>query len=130
MTDAFTRLDATDPSLTPALKHRPTSQIFRGQPGDLHSDIAKRHRDVIGHDWLLNDDIQPGFVNHKGHFLSRQRALAYAQEHDLLNERAKKYFSSPGANAGLGMGVTFLAKQDAALDRMDSALCRLEKRLK
>ena len=57
----------------------------------------------------MNPDVQPGFINHKGHFLDRVKALDYAREHDMLTPAAKRYTNSEGAM----LGASFI-RQDAA----------------
>ena len=96
-----------DPVLVPAIKHLPTGKIYRGKPGQYHHDVAQENG-LYGVNWKYQPDLETGFVNHKGHFINRQRALDYALRHDLLHDRAKQYLATDDAPAELG--ASFLKK--------------------
>lgn len=100
-------LDEAEPYLVPAVKHIETNRIFRGVPGDMHHNVAERNG-FFGVDWKHHPEIQLGFVNHKGHFLDRARALEYAQEHDMLHDMARRYIAKDDTPAELG--ASFLKK--------------------
>lgn len=85
-------LNAT-PSLRPALKHK--EKLYKGKVGQEHQDIIP--------DSLYNDfqkkamsgadlaEYNFGFVNDKGHFLSREDALKYGIDNGLIDPQAGKY---------------------------------------
>jgi hypothetical protein len=99
----------SDQYLVPAVKQKSTGKIFRGEVGQYHHDIAEKNG-FFRVDWKKNPDLEFGFVNQKGHFLDRKRALDYAIEHDLLHDAAKKYLALPDAPAELG--ASFLKKPE------------------
>lgn len=73
--------------LRPAMKHG--EKIYKGKPGQQHADVIPdqlypdfQKRAMAGDDI---SDFQFGFMNHKGQFLDRQKAMDYALEHNLLN---------------------------------------------
>lgn len=68
-----------DPKLRPAVRQKDTGKIFTGIAG------------IHGNDTIFEN----GFVNHKGQFLNRQRAMDYAWEHDLIPRWAQQY-ATPG----------------------------------
>ena len=104
----FERLKLVEePSLAPAVKHRPTNKIYRGKPGQMHHDVAQ-YNGLFGVGWKDNPELQLGFINHKGQFLDRTRALDYAQRHDMLHDMARRYIATDGAPAELG--ASFLKK--------------------
>lgn len=85
-------LNAT-PSLRPALKHK--EKLYKGKPGQEHQDIIPNS---------LYDDFQKkamsgadlaeynfGFVNDKGHFLTREDALKYGIDNGLIDPQAGKF---------------------------------------
>lgn len=90
-----------EPSLAPAVKHLPTNRIYRGQPGQMHHDVAKDNG-FLGVGWKLDPRLQLGFINHKGHFLDRTRALDYAKHHDMLHDMARRYIATDDAPHMLG----------------------------
>jgi hypothetical protein len=96
-----------EPSLVPAIIHRPTGKIFKGEPGRYHHDIAEKNG-FFQPKWKESNDFVLGFIDHKGHFLNRTRALDYAEKHDLLHDAAKKYLATD--NAPLELGASFLKK--------------------
>jgi hypothetical protein len=99
-----------DPFLVPAVKHIPTGKVYKGDLGQIHWDVVKQNN-VTGEEgtnWRDNPDYQTGFVNHKGHFLNRKRALDYAIENDLLHPNAVRYLASD--NAPDELGASFLKK--------------------
>lgn len=96
------------PFLVPAIRSLSSGKIFAGERGDDHWQVAQRVG-LSGVDWRDNPDIETGFVNHKNQFINRVRALDYAQEHDLLHDKAKRYLS--GEDAPGELGASFLKKE-------------------
>lgn len=88
-----------EPSLSPAVKR--SGHIFRGKPGQMHHDVAQANG-FFGVGWKDEPDTQLGFINHKGHFIDRVRALDYAQQHDMLHDMARRYIGTEGTPAELG----------------------------
>jgi len=85
-------LNAT-PSLRPALKHN--NRLYKGKPGQEHQDIIP---DSLYNDFqkkaMSGQDLAEynfGFVNDKGHFLSREDALKYGIDNGLIDPQAGKY---------------------------------------
>lgn len=85
-------LNAT-PSLRPALKHN--EKLYKGKPGQEHQDIIP---DTLYNDFqkkaMRGDDLAEynfGFVNDKGHFLSREDALKYGIDNGLIDPQAGKF---------------------------------------
>jgi hypothetical protein len=99
--DRLFRLVEAEPSLAPAIKFLPTGQIFRGRPGQLHHDVGTAHG-LFGVGWKDNPNLLLGFIDHKGRFLDRSRALEYARQHDLLHDMAQRYIATDGTPAELG----------------------------
>lgn len=92
-------LDEGEPSLVAAVRYN--GKVHAGTLGQVHWDVAK-DIGIDGPKWKERAGIETGFVNHKGHFLSRERALAYAAKHDMLHPKALSYLSSPDVPAELG----------------------------
>jgi len=85
-------LNAT-PSLRPALRHK--EKLYKGKPGQEHQDIIP---DSLYNDFqkkaMSGEDLAEynfGFVNDKGHFLSREDALKYGIDNGLIDPQAGKY---------------------------------------
>lgn len=85
-------LNAT-PSLRPALRHK--EKLYKGKPGQEHQDIIP---DSLYNDFqkkaMSGDDLAEynfGFVNDKGHFLSREDALKYGIDNGLIDPQAGKF---------------------------------------
>lgn len=90
-----------EPALSPAIKDLSNNKIYRGTPGQMHHDVAAEHGFFrVG--WKNDPKLMLGFMNHKGHFLDRRRALAYAQNHDMLHSMARRYIGTDGTPAELG----------------------------
>ena len=89
------------------VRELPTGKIFRGEPGQMHHQVAEKHG-IFGVGWKDDPSIQLGFMNHKGQFLTRSRALDYAIQHDLMHDTAKRYIAKDGTPAELG--ASFLKK--------------------
>jgi hypothetical protein len=100
-------LSEAEPSLAPAVKNLTSGRIFRGQRGQMHHDVAQANG-FFGVGWKDNPALQLGFINHKGQFIDRMRALDYAQQHDLLHPMAQRYIATDGTPAELG--ASFLRK--------------------
>ena len=105
---SLSKLLEFDPILVPAIKHLPTGRIFRGKSGEYHHDVAEVNG-FFGVNWRDNPELVTGFVNHKGQFLTRERALDYAIENDLLHDMAKEYMS--GEDVPAELGASFLKKR-------------------
>ena len=97
--------EGAEPSLVAAVRYN--GKVHAGKPGQVHWDVA-RQLGISGPQWKERKGIETGFVNHKGHFLNRERALAYAAQHDLLHPYAMTYLASPDAPDELG--ASFLKK--------------------
>jgi len=85
-------LNAT-PSLRPALKYK--DKLYKGKPGQEHMDVIP---ESLYPDFqkkaMKGDDIKEynfGFINDKGHFLSREDALKYGIDNGLIDPQAGKY---------------------------------------
>jgi hypothetical protein len=105
--ERFMGLEEAEPSLAPAVKNRTSKRIFRGMPGQMHHDVAQANG-FFGVGWKDNPELQLGFINHKGQFIDRNRALNYAQQHDMLTPMAQRYIAADGTPAELG--ASFLKK--------------------
>lgn len=75
--------------LRPALKHG--EKLYKGKVGQEHADLIPDHlypefqkRAMSGEDI---SEYNFGFMNHKGQFLDRQKALDYARDNNLLNPK-------------------------------------------
>lgn len=85
-------LNAT-PSLRPALRHK--EKLYKGKPGQEHQDIIPdslyndfQKKAIAGQDLA---DYNFGFVNDKGHFLSREDALKYGIDNGLIDPQSGKF---------------------------------------
>lgn len=85
-------LNAT-PSLRPALRHK--EKLYKGKPGQEHQDIIPdslyndfQKKAMAGQDLA---DYNFGFVNDKGHFLSREDALKYGIDNGIIDQQAGKF---------------------------------------
>lgn len=81
------------PSLRPALKHN--ERLYKGKPGQEHQDIIP---DALYKDFqkkaMSGEDLAEynfGFVNDKGHFLTREDALKYGIDNGLIDPQAGKF---------------------------------------
>ena len=74
-------------TLIPAMKIG--DKIYKGKPGDEHIDIINKNR--LGLDDFEEGlgDNRFGFINHKGQFLNREKAMEYAKNNDLVKSRSK-----------------------------------------
>jgi hypothetical protein len=79
-----------DRYLRTALKHK--DKIYKGHQGEGHIDLAARHS-------IPDNESNRGFVNHKGHFLNRNKALPYARTNGLFMYGHNQ--SDYGDNAGV-----------------------------
>lgn len=108
-------LNAT-PSLRPALRHK--EKLYKGKPGQEHQDIIPNS---------LYDDFQKkaisgadlaeynfGFVNDKGHFLSREDALKYGIDNGLIDPQAGKFgtLTSTMFNDASKPGIAIESRKD------------------
>jgi hypothetical protein len=76
------RVDAVEPYLRSAIKHK--GKLYIGSQGEYHGHVVKK----AGLD-PQDDQGEPhvrGFVNHKGHFIDRYKAMDYAQKHGLVKD--------------------------------------------
>lgn len=85
-------LNAT-PSLRPALKHK--ERLYKGKPGQEHQDIIP---DALYNDFqkkaLAGQDLAEynfGFINDKGHFMTREDALKYGIDNGIIDPHSGKY---------------------------------------
>jgi hypothetical protein len=85
-------LNAT-PSLRPALKYK--DKLYKGKPGQEHMDVIPNSLYPEFQQMAMKgEDISHynfGFVNDKGHFLSREDALKYGIDNGLIDPQAGKY---------------------------------------
>lgn len=85
-------LNAT-PSLRPALKYK--DRLYKGKPGQEHQDVIPAHLYPEFQQMAMSgEDISHynfGFVNDKGHFLTREDALKYGIDNGLIDPQAGKY---------------------------------------
>lgn len=81
------------PSLRPALKYK--DKLYKGKPGQEHMDVIPNSLYPEFQKMAMNgEDITHynfGFVNDKGHFLSREDALKYGIDNGLIDPQAGKY---------------------------------------
>lgn len=89
--DQDENLYQADPVLRPAVKVNGKVYAAAGTHFDA---LSKAFWEGAGRDAAL-DGNNRGFVNHKGQFLSRKRAMAYAVENDLLDARYQGYSNAP-----------------------------------
>lgn len=79
------------PFLRPALKLK--DKIYKAPAGGQHLDaLSPQMYNDFQKLAMTGEDISHynfGFMNHKGHFLSREDALTYAIEHGLLNKNSE-----------------------------------------
>lgn len=85
-------LNAT-PSLRPALKYK--DKLYKGKPGQEHMDVIPADiYPTFQKQAMSGEDISNfnfGFINDKGHFLSREDALKYGIDNGLIDPQAGKY---------------------------------------
>ncbi len=81
------------PFLRPALKHK--DRLYKGKPGQEHQDIIP---DSLYQDFqkkaMSGEDLAEynfGFLNDKGHFLTREKALEYGIANGLIDPHVGKY---------------------------------------
>ncbi len=81
------------PFLRPALKHK--DRMYKGKPGQEHQDIIP---DSLYQDFqkkaMSGEDLAEynfGFINDKGHFLTREDALKYGIDTGLIDPHAGKF---------------------------------------
>lgn len=99
---ALSALEHQGVELRPALKYE--GKIYKGQKGDTHESMLEdlpqsftKKVDETGHDNPLDvfNDNEIGFVNNKGQFLTREKAMDYAKKEGLIDENLQgKYFHS------------------------------------
>lgn len=85
-------LNAT-PSLRPALKYK--DKLYKGKEGQQHLDVIPADLyPTFQKQAMSGEDISNfnfGFINDKGHFLSREDALKYGIDNGLIDPHAGKY---------------------------------------
>ena len=125
-------LNAT-PSLRPALKYK--DKLYKGKPGQEHMDVIP---ESLYPDFqkkaMSGDDIKEynfGFINDKGHFLSREDALKYGIDNGLIDPQAGKYgaltstlfadSSKPGVAIEAMKGLTREQLERMDIDILDKA---------
>jgi len=81
------------PFLRPALKHK--EKLYKGKPGQEHQDIIPkelyedfRQKAMSGEDLA---EYNFGFINDKGHFLDREKALKYGIDTGLIDPHSGKF---------------------------------------
>jgi len=81
------------PFLRPALKHK--EKLYKGKPGQEHQDIIPkelyedfRHKAMSGEDLA---EYNFGFINDKGHFLDREKALKYGIDTGLIDPHSGRF---------------------------------------
>lgn len=86
-------IQANRASLRPALKHK--ERLYKGKPGQEHQDIIP---DALYNDFqkkaLSGQDLAEynfGFINDKGHFLSREDALKYGIDNGIIDPHSGKF---------------------------------------
>lgn len=83
----------SSPFLRPALKYE--NKIYKAPVGGQHLDALPEHlADMFQKQAMSGEDISNfnfGFMNHKGQFLDREKALDYAIKEGLLDPHAGQY---------------------------------------
>lgn len=81
------------PFLRPALKHK--DKLYKGKPGQEHQDIIPkelyedfRQKAMSGEDLA---EYNFGFINDKGHFLDREKALKYGIDTGLIDPHSGRF---------------------------------------
>lgn len=81
------------PFLRPALKHK--EKLYKGKPGQEHQDIIPkelyedfRQKAMSGEDLA---EYNFGFINDKGHFLDREKALKYGIDTGLIDPHSGRF---------------------------------------
>lgn len=69
--------------LYPAL--RAAGKIFKGAEGKTHLDVLDQIADPDLRRSIMLDADSRGYIDHRGHFLDRYRAMDYARENDLFD---------------------------------------------
>lgn len=81
------------PFLRPALKHK--EKLYKGKPGQEHQDIIpKELYDDFTRKAMAGEDLAEynfGFMNDKGHFLTREKALEYGIANGIIDPHAGKF---------------------------------------
>ncbi len=81
------------PFLRPALRHK--DRLYKGKPGQEHQDIIPNSLyDDFQKKAMSGEDLAEynfGFVNDKGHFLSREDALKYGIDNGLIDPHSGKF---------------------------------------
>ena len=81
------------PFLRPALKHK--EKLYKGKPGQEHQDIIPkelyedfRQKAMSGEDLA---EYNFGFINDKGHFLDREKALKYGIDTGIIDPHSGRF---------------------------------------
>lgn len=81
------------PFLRPALKHK--DRLYKGKPGQEHQDIIpKELYEDFSRKAMSGEDLAEynfGFINDKGHFLDREKALKYGIDNGIIDPHAGKF---------------------------------------
>jgi len=81
------------PFLRPALKHK--EKLYKGKPGQEHQDIIpKELYEDFSRKAMSGEDLAEynfGFINDKGHFLDREKALKYGIDTGLIDPHSGKF---------------------------------------
>lgn len=81
------------PFLRPALKHK--EKLYKGKPGQEHQDIIPKElyqdfqRKAMSGEDLAEYNF--GFINDKGHFLDREKALKYGIDTGIIDPHSGKF---------------------------------------
>jgi len=79
------------PALSPAI--RSEGKILKGGVGETHLDVLTGIQDKNLARRLISDGENRGFVTEKGKYLSRDRAVDYALQNDLIDPRFSSFYS-------------------------------------
>ena len=81
------------PFLRPALKHK--DRLYKGKPGQEHQDIIpKELYEDFSRKAMSGEDLAEynfGFINDKGHFLDREKALKYGIDTGIIDPHSGKF---------------------------------------
>ena len=105
------------PTLIPAVKHN--GKVYQGTAGRDHFSVKGLPGGIMAR--VFADANNFGFVNHKGQFMTRERAAQYALDNDLVDPRYRKYLEEGGRFiaewTSEGKAPAHFTEEDAALLR-------------
>lgn len=106
------------PFLRPALKYK--EKIYKAPEGGQHLDaLPKELQSIFEQQVMSGEDISNfnfGFINHKGQFLNREKALDYAIKEGLLDPQNAQYgalTSTLMSDSNIAAPLSALAKPNA-----------------